>query len=42
MLSASSKSAEPDLDEAARFPCFITFAPVAAETIADAVEIFMV
>ena len=40
--SASSRSADPDLDEAARLPCFTTFAPAAAATIAAVVEILIV
>ena len=40
--SASSKSAEPDLELAARLPCFTTLAPAALVTIAAAVEIFIV
>ena len=40
--SASSKSAEPDLDEAARLPCLTTLAPAAAATMAAEVEIFIV
>ena len=42
MPSASKRSAEPDLEEAARFPCLSTFAPAAAAIIAEVVEIFIV
>ena len=40
--SASSTSAAPQLDEAARFPCLTTRAPAAAATIAPMVEMFTV
>ena len=40
--SASSTSAAPVADEAARFPCFATPAPAAAATSAAAVEMFHV
>ena len=40
--SASSTSAAPHADEAARFPCLTTRAPAAAATIAPIVEIFTV
>ena len=39
---ASSKSADPDLELAARFPCLTTFAPAAAATIAAVVEMLIV
>src|SRR5204863_9757863 len=40
--SASSTSADPELDETARLPCFATPAPAAAATSAAAVEMFSV
>ena len=39
--SASRQSAVPHLLEAARLPCFATFSPAAAHTIAEIVETFM-
>ena len=42
MPKFSSKSADPDLEEAARLPCLITFAPAAAAIIAEVVEMLMV
>ena len=39
---ASSKSADPDFDDAARFPCLITLTPAAAAMIAAVVEILIV
>ena len=39
---ASSKSAEPDFEDAARFPCLTTLTPAAAATIAAVVEMFIV
>ena len=42
MPSASSTSAAPERDEAARLPCFATGTPQAATTIATAVETFSV
>jgi hypothetical protein len=39
---ASSKSADPDFDDAARFPCFTTLTPAAAAMIAAVVEMFIV
>ena len=40
--SASNKSAAPDFEEAARFPCLTTRDPAAAAIIAAVVEIFIV
>ena len=40
--SASSRSPEPDLLDAARFPCLTTRAPAEAAIIAAVVEIFIV
>ena len=42
MPSASSKSAAPDLDDAARLPCLTTLTPAAAAMIAAVVEILIV
>ena len=42
MPSASSRSAAPDFEEAARLPCFTTFTPAAAAMIAEVVEILIV
>ena len=42
MPNASSKSADPLLEDAALLPCFITLAPAAVVTIAALVEILMV
>ena len=42
MPKASSKSAAPDLDDAARFPCLTTFTPAAAAIIAAVVEMLIV
>ncbi|CAB4530398.1 unannotated protein [freshwater metagenome] len=39
---ASSKSAAPDFDDAARFPCLTTLTPAAAAMIAAVVEMFIV